>query len=272
MSQVLTPHALLDHAAVLKSGRPTFTAWIGMTDPMLPNILALEDFDSITIDMQHGMHDTRSVLTGISMAALAGKPAFVRIPVGDFTFASRALDFGAMGVIAPMINSVADAKAFASFTKYPPMGDRSWGPMRAIPLTGLTLNEYLKVANSHTTTLAMIETREALAALDDILAVPGIDGVFVGPSDLSIALNNGAKVDAVSPEMDKALDHVLARAKAHGKLATAFCITGEKAGELARRGYAMLTIFHDVGLIQAGARAELQKARGALKQVGKQSY
>jgi len=266
------PHPLLDHADLLRSGRPTFTAWMGLADPVMPDILAREDYDSVTFDMQHGMHTEASIASGINLAALAGKPSIVRIPVGAFTVASRALDFGAMGIIAPMINSVADARQLVAYTKYPPLGERSWGPMRAIPLTGLTLNEYLKAANRAIVTIAMIETRAAMDALDGILEIDGIDGVFVGPSDLSIALSNGAEVNAGSAAVDKALDHILARARAHGKFASVFATSGARAGELAARGYALVTTCHDTHLLQVGARAELKAARGMLRGEGKQAY
>lgn len=263
---------LLAHADLIRSGKPTFTAWMGMRDPVLPDTLAREDFDSVTFDMQHGMSDVGVVLNGIAMAALAGKPSLVRIPVGDFTFASRALDFGAMGIIAPMINSVEDARKLVAFTKYPPLGERSWGPIRAIPLTGLTADQYLKTANRTVLTIAMIETRVALDALDDILALDGIDGVFVGPSDMSIALSDGAEVNAVAPGVDTALDQVLAQARQHGKFASAFATSGAKAGEIAAKGYAMVTLCHDTYLIQMGARAELKVARGRVGQQATKAY
>lgn len=263
---------LLAHADLIRSGRPTFTAWMGMTDSVLPDTLAREDFDSITLDMQHGMHTEASIAAGISMAALAGKPSIVRIPVGAFTVASRALDFGAMGIIAPMINSVADARQLVAYTKYPPLGERSWGPLRAIPLTGLSMNDYLRTANQAILTIAMIETRAAMDALDGILATDGIDGVFVGPSDLSIALSDGAEINAGAAAVDRALDHILARARAHGKFASAFATSGARAGEIAARGYALVTTCHDTHLIQVGARAELKAARGVLRGEGKQAY
>jgi len=266
------PHPLLDHADLLRSGRPTFTAWMGMTDSIMPDTLAREDFDSITFDMQHGMHTEASVASGISMAALAGKPSLVRIPVAAFPLASRMLDFGAVGIIAPMINSVEDARQLVAYTKFPPLGERSWGPLRAIPLTGLDMNTYLRTANRFVTTIAMIETRAAMDALDGILSVEGIDGVFVGPSDLSIALSDGTEVNARAAAVDTALDHILARARAHGKHASAFVVSGARAGEIAARGYAMVTLGTDTHLIQVGARTELTAARGMLRGEGKQAY
>ena len=157
-------------------------------------------------------------------------PVIGRIPVGEFALAARFLDLGATGVIAPMINSVEDARKLVSFTKFPPVGERSWGPARALALTGLSPQEYLKQANDFSLIVAMIETREAIAAVDDILAVPGIDGVFVGPSDLSITLSNGASFDPSGAEVDAAFKHVLARAKAAGKFCGAFAISPAKAG------------------------------------------
>ncbi len=235
-----------------------------MTEPMIPEALARDGFDANILDLQHGLQTIGSVLAGIGASAIGGKPAMVRIGVEEFADASRYLDGGAMGVIAPMINTLADARRFANFMKYPPHGERSWGPHRALGLTGLPMQEYLQQANKLTLAIAMIETREALGLLDDILAVPGIDGVFVGPSDLSIALTNGAEVNAAHPEVDKALLHIVARAKAHKKLACAFCMNGARAGQLAGWGFDLLSIGTDLIFLRQSAAAELATARGAL--------
>ena len=250
-------------AARVAAGEFTTLAWCSMADPAVPEHLVREGFDSAMLDMQHGASDMVSAMAGISAVTLAGKPCVVRIPVGHFSTASRLLDMGAAGVIAPMINSLADAKAFAGFMKLPPMGERSWGPSRALALTGMDMPTYLREANKFHLAIAMIETREAISALDDILAVPGIDGVFVGPSDLSIALSNGKAIDPNSKDVDAALDHICKRAKAHKKFASAFCFTGKKANELRLRGYAMCSVATDSILLRAAARAELAIARGA---------
>jgi len=263
---------LLAHADLLRSGKPTFTAWVTTASPLAADLLAREDFDSVTLDMQHGLHTQQTIMDGIAYAALAGKPALVRVQVDDFAFASRALDYGAMGVIAPMVNSVADARRLVAFTKYPPLGERSFGPVRALPMLGMTGQQYIERANRATVAIAMIETQAAIDALDDILAVEGIDGVFVGPSDLSISLFNGAKVDQGAAEVKAALAHVVERARAHGKFATAFTMTGESAAAHARMGYAMSTLCNDIYLLQVGARAELKAARGAAGQQGKGGY
>ena len=120
----------------LRAGETLFTAWSGVPDALTVEVLAAQDFDVVTLDMQHGGHNEDSVLRSIVPILRTGKPAAVRIPVGRFDMASRALDFGAEAVIAPMINSVADARAFAQSMKYPPVGMRSWGPTFAFPRHG----------------------------------------------------------------------------------------------------------------------------------------
>jgi 4-hydroxy-2-oxoheptanedioate aldolase len=248
-------------AAALK-GEGVYSAWVGMNEPQVAEALAREAFDTVVLDMQHGSVDTVGAGRGILSVALAGKPAVVRIPVGDFAFASRAADAGAAGVIAPMINSVADAKAFASFVKYPPLGARSWGPRACGPLSGYIGPSYLHAANGITLTIAMIETREALDAVDDILAVEGIDGVFVGPADLSIALSNGGSWDPRGAEVDKALETVAAAAKKAGKFAGLFCFDGAQAKAMRARGFKFTSISADIMLLRAAAKAEMDKARG----------
>ena len=248
-------------ASRIKSGTPVFAAWCGLPEPLVAESLVRAGFDTAVFDMQHGTYDFAAVLRGIDAVALAGKPAMVRIPVGEFALVSRLFDAGAAAVVAPMINSVADATAFAAFAKFPPMGERSWGPHRAMALSGLQPQAYLAQANAIHLAIAMIETREALAALDDILAVPGIDGVLVGPSDLSIALSHGEKLDPGSADVDAALTHIVARAKAHGKFAALFTLSGAKAREMAARGYALCSIATDQILLRAAAQAELAAAR-----------
>lgn len=248
-------------ARALKAGG-VFSAWVGINDPQIAEALAREDFDAVTLDMQHGAVDLVGAARAILSVALAGKPAVVRVGVGDFAAANRIADAGAAGIIAPMVNSVADARAFADAMKFPPLGRRSWGPRACGPLSGFVGPAYLHEANAITLAIAMIETREALAAVDDILAVPGIDGVFVGPSDLSIALANGGAVDPRGPAVAAALSRIVAAARERGKFAGLFCFDGAEAKAARARGVAFTSISTDALLLRAAARAELEKARG----------
>ena len=246
----------------LEADGPLFSAWVGMNDAAVAEALAREPFDAVILDMQHGALDFAGASQAILAVALADRPAIVRVPVGDFAEASRLLDAGAAGIIAPMVNSRADAERFASFVKYPPLGERSWGPRAALPLSGQDTQGYLAAANGLVQAIAMIETREALDALDDILAVDGIDGVFIGPADLSIALSNGAKWDPRGPEVLEAAADVVARAGAHGKYAGMFCYDGADAAAMAALGLRLCSVGSDGAFLRAAAQAELARARG----------
>jgi 4-hydroxy-2-oxoheptanedioate aldolase len=245
----------------LAAGRGVLSAWVGVNDASIADALAREAFDAVTLDMQHGGVDLVGASRAIVAVALAQKPTIVRIAVGDFASASRLVDAGAAAVIAPMINSAEDARRFAEFMKFPPLGRRSWGPRAALALTGLIGPAYLHSANAMTLAIAMIETREALEALDDILGTPGIDGVFVGPSDLSIALNRGAVVDPHGADVEAALSRIAERAHAHGKFAGLFCLDGARAKAALARGFGLCSVSTDLILLRAAARLELAAAR-----------
>jgi len=237
------------------------SAWVGLNDPFVAATLAREAFDAVTLDMQHGAVDFAGAARAILVVAGAGKATLARIPLGDFATASRLADAGAAGVIAPMIDSAEDARRFAEFMKFPPLGRRSWGPRAAASLSGLSGLDYLKAANGFTLAIAMVETREALDALDDIVATDGIDGVFVGPSDLAITLSNGASVEAHGAPVSEAIDRIVACVKARGKFCGLWCVDGARAKYASSRGVAFCTVSSDQLLMRAAARAELAAAR-----------
>ncbi len=242
-----------DHRALL--------AWSELTDPMLVGLMARSGFDAVLLDMQHGLHDIGSVMKCISEAALCNTPVLVRVEVGGYATAARLLDMGALGVLAPMINDAADARRFVAEVKYPPLGSRSWGPGRAMQLQGQDdAQAFLSNANEHTLALAMIETRAALQNLEDILSVPGLDGVLVGPGDLSIALSGGQLApdgEAVRAAMVTVLD----RARAAGKLACAYGGSVARTRELFEQGYQVVSPGYDSLFITAAFEGVVSQAR-----------
>jgi 4-hydroxy-2-oxoheptanedioate aldolase len=249
-------------AARLRAGETLLTAWSAIPDALVAETCARAGFDAVTLDMQHGFHGVDSVLRGIGAVRLGGAPAIVRIPVGDFAFASRALDMGATAVIAPMINSVDDARAFAEAMKFPPIGGRSWGPNRAVALTGAASPQtYLESANADTLSLAMVETRQAVDILDQILAVDGIDGVFVGPADFSIAWTGGKTVDPTLEDMMTAIAEIAAKTRHAGKIAATLALDGVMAKRYAGMGFRLIAINSDVGYLTAGAKALIASFR-----------
>jgi 4-hydroxy-2-oxoheptanedioate aldolase len=247
----------------LRAGETVHTGWCGLPYPIVAELVGREGFPAVTLDGQHGLWDTASLLTAIAQVRLGGAAPIVRIPVGEFATVSRALDFGAEGIIAPMINTQADARAYAAHAKFPPIGERSWGPHRATTLTNIADQKvYLREANDLIVTFAMIETRTALDNLEAITATPGIDGLFLGPADLSIALSNGADVDPLSKEVDRELDRIIAVANKAGKIPGAYCHSAERAVALGKRGVRFLAVGSDMGFLRAGAGAALKALKG----------
>lgn len=246
----------------LRAGETVFSAWCGLPSPLVAENIARAGFTAAVIDQQHGLWDTATTLQAIGGIHQAGSAPIVRVPLGDFAGAARVLDFGAEAVIAPMINSAADARAFVCATKYPPLGERSVGAHRAAVLAGFPdQRPYLKEANDTTLTMAMIETRAAMANLDAIAGTPGIDMLFVGPSDLSMALSEGKTLDAHSAEVEAALDQILAACKKAGKIPGLYCIDGERAAAMAKRGFRFLTVGSDLAFLRAAAAEQLGKVK-----------
>jgi len=246
----------------LRAGETVLSAWSSLPEPLTVEILAHTAFDAVTLDMQHGGHDEASVLRSVGLVLNAGKPPVVRIPVGRFDMASRALDFGAQAVIAPMINSAEDARKFAASMKYPPAGERSWGVFRANADYGTPgSNDYLTTANQDTLAFAMIETRDAYDALDAILDVRGIDGVFVGPADFSIAWSNGREANPNSDAIVEPISNIARKAAAAGKIAGIYSPSPEFARRYIPLGFRFVTVSNEGGYLRLAAQKLVDAVR-----------
>jgi 4-hydroxy-2-oxoheptanedioate aldolase len=252
----------LDLAERLRGGEAIVTAWSGIPDTRVVATLGRAGYPAITLDMQHGLHDIASVAAAIPVAIATGAAPIVRIPVDDFASASRAVDAGAAAVIAPMIDGPATARRFVAHVKYPPVGSRSWGPTAGMIATGIDSGPaWLARANGATLALAMIESAESIAALDEIVAVDGLDGVFVGPSDLSLALSNGARLAPSADETWETGRRIAAAARRAGRIAGMFANTAEDVERAFDAGYGLVAFGTDVGLLRTGGAAALAAAR-----------
>lgn len=240
------------------SGEVTFGAWLSIPSSFSAEIMANQGFDWVCVDMQHGVLDYQVALTMLQAIGATATIPFVRVPWNEPGIIGKALDAGAMGVIIPMVNSVAEAKQAVAACRYFPQGARSFGPTRATYYAG---TDYFTGANREVACIPMIETRQAVEHLDEILAVPGIDAAYVGPADLSITYglppgmaNGGAFEEARVLIAKKCAEHgVTAGIHANASLA-------EKH---ASAGYRMITISGDAVAIPMQAQADLKTARGA---------
>jgi 4-hydroxy-2-oxoheptanedioate aldolase len=245
--------------ARLAAGEIVLSAWSTVPDALTVEILSLQGFDAVALDMQHGGHNEDSVLRSILPVQKAGKPPLVRVPVGRFDMASRALDFGAEGVIAPMVNTIEDAQRFAAAMKYPPVGERSWGPTFGFPRHGKGDHaQWLRESNKRTVSFAMIETRAAVDILDRILDTPGIDAIFLGPSDFSIAWTKGERVAPTLEDMMQAVEQIAGRARKAGKYAGIYVIDPALSGRFVSMGYQFLAMAQEQTLMRLGSEALLK--------------
>lgn len=237
-----------------------YSGWCGMGNAQIAEMIARADFGSVIIDMQHGGIGFEQACQMTSAITMAGKPALLRVPVGDFATASRALDFGALGIIAPMINCKEDAQALVNAVKFPALGERSYGPARACELLGIEDSaDYVSNANKHCLAIAMVETMQALDNLDEILAVDGIDGVFMGPADMSLTLLKGERVDLENEAANVIYRDVAARTVAAGKIAGIYSPTVHYANRFKSYGYRLISVGADSAYLKAGIAAFLSE-------------
>lgn len=251
--------AHFDLRSRLASGEPFLFSWMTVPSAALAGQVARLPFDGVCLDMQHGMIGFPDAVGMIAAVNAAGRPALVRTLWNDAATPGQCFDAGAACVIAPMVNTRAQAELLVRAAKYPPMGARSWGGYTAQQASGLTPAEYLREANRMTMVFAMVETVEALENVEAIAAMPGLDGLFVGPSDLSIALSQGSRIDKTGPATLAAMATVAAAAKRNGLVAGAFGGSVDVIRSYMGLGFTFLAAGVEVDLMQAGA-AELNRA------------
>ena len=241
-----------------KSGGAAVNGWLTIPSSFSAETMAHQGWDTLTIDMQHGMIDDAALVPMLQAISTTDTVPVVRVPWLEPGILMRSLDAGAYGVICPMVNTREDAQKLVAYTHYPPRGTRSFGPLRAVLYAGL---DYVQHANDTIVTFAMIETAEALDNLDDILSVEGLDAIYIGPSDLSLALGCIPTFDDLEPKAFEAVEHILARAKAHGVVAGIHNGTPEAALKRIAKGFQFVTISSDVRLMADGAQQVMAAMR-----------
>lgn len=242
-------------------GETGLNAWLNIGHSFSAEIMANQDFDSLTIDCQHGPIDYSGLLPMMQAMRASGKTLLARVPWRDPVWIMKFLDAGAMGIICPMVNTAEEAAEFVSYLRYPPHGQRSWGPTRAMfAHPGYDKDE----ANSSVIAFAMIETATALQNLDAIAATPHLDALYVGPSDLSIGMSNGALapgMDREEPEVIEALKRIVEAAHDNGLRAALHCASPAYAARGKAWGFDMVTLGTDSVILATGAAATARAYR-----------
>jgi 4-hydroxy-2-oxoheptanedioate aldolase len=244
-------------------GKATVNGWLAIPDGFAAEVMAQAGWDSLTVDLQHGVQDYHSMVRCFQAMQIHPVLPMVRVPWNEPGIIGKVLDAGAYGVICPMINTVEDAKKFISYCKYPPKGARSNGPIRA-GIYGMVGpgGGYQATANDEILCMPMIETQQAIDNLPAILDTPGIDAVYIGPSDLGFSMGLVPKLDREEPEIFKIYETILAETKKRGQKAGIHCMAPAYAKRMIEMGFSLVTLGNDSGILLTAAKAAVATTRG----------
>jgi 4-hydroxy-2-oxoheptanedioate aldolase len=244
---------------------PVINGWLAIPSSFSAEVMAHQGFDSLTVDMQHGVMGYETVIAMFQAISTTNVTPLVRVPWNDPASIMRMLDGGAYGVVCPMINTRSEAERFVGACRYSPQGYRSFGPARARLYGG---SDYASSANDTIVTFAMIETAQALANLDDILSTPGLDGIYVGPADLSLSLTGKVSFDYSDPELFARLEQIVAATRRHGVAAGIHTGSPEFAQRMIDLGYRFVTIQSDAGFIESYAKRVISTLKQPVTEQG----
>lgn len=239
-------------------GKAAVNGWLAIPNGFSAEVMAHQGWDSLTIDMQHGLIGEDALIPMLQAISTTPTVPIVRVPWLEPGVLMKALDAGAYAVICPMVNTREDAQKLVAWTRYAPMGTRSFGPVRALLYGGA---DYPTHANKTIVRFAMIETAQALDNLDDILSVEGLDAIYIGPSDLSLSLGCKPVFDDVDPKAQQAIEHILARAQAHQVVAGIHNGVPRVAKTRVQMGFRFVTLGSDARLMAAGSQEMLGAMR-----------
>ncbi len=247
-----------EFAAKVRRQERTVGYWISSDNPPATERIARLGYECVVLDGQHGLLGYRGLLDNLMAVSAAGGVGMVRVEASDPTPIGRALDAGAVGVIVPLINSAADAGRAVAAARYPPAGIRSYGPTRS----GLRIGPSPADADATVLVLGMIETAQGLADVEAIAATPGLDGLFIGPSDLSLGVGGAYPGDpAVADPFAAALERILAACRARGIVAGMYSPSGADAARRLAAGFSFVVVANDLLHLEQAARDHLEIAR-----------
>ena len=245
---------------LFKEGKPIINSWLAVPSSFSAEVMAQQGWDSLTIDMQHGLIDYPNAVSILQAISTTETMPMARVNWNEPGQIMKILDAGCYGIICPMVSNRKEAENFIQACQYPPNGYRSFGPIRASIYGG---DGYAKHADQEILKLAMIETKEALEKLDEILDTPNLDGIYIGPADLSLAVGEEPGFD--KPESTKAYKEILRildAAKKRNLLAGLHNGTAEYAQKMIEKGFNLVTVGSDSRYIASGAKSDLEKLKG----------
>lgn len=243
-----------------QQGDTLVNGWLTIPNSWTAEVLAHAGFDTLTIDAQHGLAtDLTAILPMLQAISTTNTLPLVRVPWNDPATHMRMLDAGAQGIICPMLNTGVETEAFVQACRYPPEGNRSFGPMRA----GLRTADYFRIANEEVVTLAMIETELGYKNVEDIAHTPGLTGLYVGPWDLCLSLGLEKVADFSDSILLGILKHILAIAAKNKLVAGIHCDSPETAVQMQEMGFQFVTPLTDTTMLQKAAAEGLNRFRWA---------
>jgi 4-hydroxy-2-oxoheptanedioate aldolase len=245
---------------IWRDGKCVTLGWLSVPNSFTAEMMARQGFDALCVDLQHGLNELGNLLPMLQAISQTDTVPVVRVPWNDPAIIMKALDVGAYGIIVPLVNTAAEAAAAVAACRYPPVGMRSSGPIRAMHYGGAN---YQAEANGEIVVLAMIETKEGLANLDAICATPGLDGVYIGPADLSYALGMPPRGDNPDPHHVATCNRILETAHRHGIKACMHCASAAFAAGAIKRGFDLIMLTSDLASMVAGARRQLDDLKAA---------
>ncbi len=245
--------------SVWDADKYALNAWLSIGSSYSAEVIANLPYDAVTVDLQHGMFDFDTALVMLQAISATNAVPMVRVSHNTGWMIQKLLDMGAYGVICPMIDTRADCEAFVRSMRYPPTGDRSFGPSRGLLYGG---GDYAAHADETVLAWAMIETEAAIENLNDIVSVDGLDGIYIGPSDLSMTLD-GKITNPLSPRVTEVIDLVIAAAHANKKRVGIFCPDAKFAREMIEKGCDLVTVMNDAGLVRQATSALIKDLESA---------
>ena len=249
-----------------KENKPVINAWLSIPNSFIAEAFGKMGWDAITIDMQHGQNDYAISIPMLQSLASSNSTPMVRVPWSEPGIIMRMLDLGVLGIIAPMINSKEDCEKFVSYCYYPSIGQRSFGPMRAQLIHG---SDYFENANKNILSFAMIETQQAVDNLDDILSVPNLTGVYIGPADMSSSYGMKPKFDVKEDPIYSNIKLIAKKANKYGKIAGIHNGTTQYAKEMIDLGFKLVTISSDFRSMSTHAQSVIDDMKDKTKETSK---